>query len=101
MDCSLSRASPSSPNGPTAKFAARLRAATPFELYRRTFHAPEGTEHATISRQRTQQSSTAFALVEENARVGGHFFLCADAAFGARDDGSKRYFHGDFSTLYA
>lgn len=83
------------PISPTAQFAAPLRAATPVELHRRTLDTPKGTEHTTVSRQRTQQFATPFALVEKDARVGGHFFLCGDSAFGARDDGVQRYFHGD------
>jgi hypothetical protein len=76
-------------------FAARLCTATLIELHRRTFDTPKGTENTAVSRQRTQQFATSFALVEKGAGVGGHFFLCGDSAFGARDDGAQRYIHGD------
>jgi hypothetical protein len=65
-----------------------------FELHRRTFNAPKGTKHAAIARHWLKQFTTPFALVEKDARVGGHFFLRGGATFGAGDDGVQRYFHG-------
>jgi hypothetical protein len=75
--------------------ATVLRTATLFELHRWTFDAPKGTEHAAIACQWLKHFVTPFALVEEDARVGGHFFFCGESAFWAGDDGAQCYFHGD------
>ena len=71
-----------------------LRTATLFELDGRTFHAAKGSGDAAIARQWREQLVTPFALVEKDARVGRHFFLCGGSAFRAGDDGVQRYFHG-------
>jgi hypothetical protein len=87
------------PHGPLERvvgchLAASLRTATLFELDGRTLDAAKGTEDAAVARQWLQQFVTPLALVEEDARIGGHFFLCVDSAFRAGDDGVQRYFHG-------
>ena len=69
--------------------------AAPLDLHRRTFDAPEGTEHAAIARQWLKHFVTPFALVEEDARVGGDFFFCGESAFWTGDDGTQYRFHGD------
>jgi hypothetical protein len=74
--------------------AIALRTTTLFELHGRALDAPKGTKHAAIARQWPKQLVTPLALVEEHARVGWHFFLCGEAAFGACDDGVQGYFHG-------
>jgi len=75
--------------------AITLRTAPFVELHGRTFDAPKRTEHTAIARHRPKQFATPFALVEEDARVGGQFFRCGGSAFGAGDDGAQCYFHGD------
>src|SRR6267142_413451 len=67
---------------------------TPFlELHRRALDASERTEHTAIARRRLEQFATPFALVEIDARVGGHFLDRGSPALGTRDGGVQRYFH--------
>lgn len=53
---------------------AGLSAAPPLLLDGRTFHRPERTEDATVPLLGPQHGTTAFALVEEQARVRRHGF---------------------------
>jgi hypothetical protein len=75
-------------------FHFALGTAAFFELHWRTFDAPKRTKYTAITRRGTQQPVTPLALVEKDARIGGHFLVCGGATPGTGDDGAKRYFHG-------
>ena len=64
------------------------------ELHRRTFDAPKRADDAAIARHRPKYLATAFALVEKDARIGGHLFFGGGSAFGAGNDGLEHDFHG-------
>ena len=53
-------------------------------LNRRAFDVSVGAEHATVAMQRAEQLTTALAVIEELAGVGGHFCFLHMAARGAR-----------------
>jgi hypothetical protein len=55
-------------------------------LHRRTFYAAIRAEHAAVAGQRLQQAVTRRALVEPNARIGGHHFRARVAAFRTGED---------------
>ena len=71
--------------------------AGPRFLDRRTLHAAVGTEYATMAGLRLEQLAASRALVEIDARVGGHGFRADVAAVRARqvalqEDGSLGQF---------
>jgi hypothetical protein len=64
------------------------------ELNGRALHAPIGTENAAGARHGLEQSVTTLALVEEDARIGRHVFLCGGSARGASERRLQNWFHG-------
>jgi hypothetical protein len=81
-------------NYPFASFRHSRRTTGFLKLHGRAFHIPKGTEHAAVTRQWPKQPVTAFALVKEDARIGGHFFGGGGPTFRAGDDGVQRDRHG-------
>src|SRR5262245_33289257 len=60
-------------------------AAAGVHLDRRAFYGAVRTEHATVAVLRTQHSSAALAVVEEDAGIGGHRLDGDVSALGTRE----------------
>jgi hypothetical protein len=88
-------------SGDSSVEARRIARATTriVALFRRTLHRAVGTEHAAITRFRTQQCAASLAIVEELARIDGHGFQRVMLAMRTGQRAFEQIIYGHENTL--